>query len=99
MNNNWLSTLGLATRARKTVTGEELVLKEVRSGKAKLVLLAGDASQNTAKKIQDKCKHYEIPIKVVVDRYELGRAIGKEARVVIAIVDKGFATKLLTMLD
>ena len=44
--------LGLATRARKTISGEELVVKEIRSKKAKLVLLASDASQNTAKKIK-----------------------------------------------
>ena len=35
----WSSLLGLAYRARKVITGEELVIKEVRSGKAKLVLL------------------------------------------------------------
>ena len=46
--------LGLATRARKTITGEELVVKEIRSQKAKLVVLSNDASKNTAKKINDK---------------------------------------------
>lgn len=43
--------LGLATRARKTITGEELVVKEIRSQKAKLVVLSNDASKNTAKKL------------------------------------------------
>lgn len=43
--------LGLATRARKTITGEELVVKEIRSKKAKLVVLSNDASKNTAKKL------------------------------------------------
>lgn len=99
MNKQWLSILGLATRARKTITGEELVVKEVRSGKAKLVLVAGDASPNTHKKLQDKCTYYEVPIRTVEDRYELGRAIGKDARVSIAIIDEGFAKKLLSMLD
>ncbi|NMH74881.1 YlxQ family RNA-binding protein [Bacillus sp. RO2] len=99
MNNQWLSIVGLATRARKTITGEELVIKEVRAGKAKLVLLASDASANTMKKLQDKCKYYNVPIRTVDDRYELGRAIGKDARVSVAILDEGFANKLLTMLD
>lgn len=49
-----LQLLGLAARARKTISGEELVVKEIRSGKAKLVFLASDASANTSKKIQDK---------------------------------------------
>ena len=74
-------------------------LKEIRSGKAKLVLLSADASANTAKKITDKCKSYEVPFRMMENRDLLGQAIGKEARVVVAILDGGFAKKLLTLLD
>jgi ribosomal protein L7Ae-like RNA K-turn-binding protein len=95
----WMSLLGLANRARKLISGEELVVKEVRSGRAKLVLLAADASANTAKKISDKCNYYQVPLKKVENRELLGQAIGKEARVTVAILDKGFATKLQTLLD
>ena len=34
--NQWMSLLGLANRARKIISGEELAVKEIRSGKAKL---------------------------------------------------------------
>jgi ribosomal protein L7Ae-like RNA K-turn-binding protein len=98
-SNQWMSLLGLANRARKIVSGEELAVKEIRSGKAKLVLLARDASSNTTKKITDKCGSFHVPYKMVENRYLLGQAIGKEARVVVAILDDGFAKKLLTMLD
>jgi ribosomal protein L7Ae-like RNA K-turn-binding protein len=98
-NNRWASLLGLANRARKVISGEELTVKEIRSGKAKLVLLAEDASENTMKKIKDKCSSYGVPLRKVPDRYTLGHAIGKDARVVVAIIDEGFANKLLTMLD
>ena len=43
-----LQMLGLAARARKVISGEELVVKEIRHGNAKLVLLASDASANTS---------------------------------------------------
>lgn len=95
----WMSLLGLANRARKVISGEELVVKEVRQQKAKLVLLSKDASANTMKKVSDKCKFYETPFILVEDRYLLGKAIGKEARVVVAISDAGFAAKLKTLLD
>ncbi|CAH0346149.1 YlxQ family RNA-binding protein [Bacillus sp. CECT 9360] len=95
----WMSLLGLANRARKLISGEELVIKEVRSGKAKLVLLASDASANTEKKISDKCSFYKVPIKRVENRSMLGQAIGKEARVTVAVLDEGFARKLQTLLD
>lgn len=95
----WMSLLGLANRARKIISGEELVLKEIKSGKAKLVLLSNDASFNTSKRIQDKCTYYEIPFRVVESREQLGHAIGKDARVVVAILEEGFAKKLSSMLE
>ena len=49
-----LNLLGLAMRAGKLVTGEELTLKDIRANKAKFVFVAQDASENTRKKIKDK---------------------------------------------
>ncbi|MFJ6207683.1 YlxQ family RNA-binding protein [Lysinibacillus sp. NPDC092081] len=91
--------LGIAARARKVISGEELVVKEVRNGNAKLVLLANDASKNSNKKIQDKCTYYNVEYHVIGDRYDLGHATGKEARVALAITDKGFASKLSSLLN
>lgn len=98
-SNQWMSLLGLANRARKITSGEELTVKEIRNGKAKLILLSADASANTAKKITDKCKSYRVPYKLVENRDVLGQAIGKDSRVVVAVLDDGFAKKLLTLLD
>lgn len=94
-----LSLLGLAARARKVVSGEELVVKEVQQKRARLVVLSKDASDLTTKKIKDKTTFYKTPICYVEDRYVLGHAIGKDARVVVAITDQGFATKLQTLLN
>ena len=55
----WISLVGLANRAGKIISGEELSVKEIRNGKAKLILLSADASANTAKKITDKCRSYQ----------------------------------------
>lgn len=99
MNERLLQLLGLAARARKVVSGEELVVNEIRSNNAKLVLLATDASKNSNKKIQDKCTFYNVEYHVFGDRYQLGHAIGKEARVAIAIVDSGFAKKMSSLLN
>lgn len=98
-NTQWMSLLGLANRARKITSGEELTVKEIRSGNAKLILLSQDASPNTTKKIMDKSNSYNVPVKRVENRELLGQSIGKEARVVVAVLDNGFAKKLLTLLD
>ncbi|MBM7586873.1 ribosomal protein L7Ae-like RNA K-turn-binding protein [Bacillus pakistanensis] len=97
--NRWVSLLGLANRARKVISGEELVLKEVRNGRAKLVLLSRDASNNTMKKVRDKCNYYKTPILMIDNREILGQAIGKDARVVVTLTDDGFAKKLSMLLD
>lgn len=99
MTSKGLSLLGLAARARKVVSGEELVVKEVQQKRAKLVILSKDASELTAKKIKDKTTFYNTPLCYVENRFELGHAIGKDARVVVAITDQGFATKLQTLLN
>ncbi|MET0787291.1 MAG: YlxQ family RNA-binding protein [Paenisporosarcina sp.] len=94
-----LQLLGLATRARRITTGEELVVKDVRSNRAKLVIISTDASDNTSKKLKDKCTSYNVELHEFGDRYDLGHATGKEARVVLAITDAGFAKKLSGLLN
>ncbi|OLN22752.1 50S ribosomal protein L7 [Domibacillus antri] len=95
----WTSFLGLANRAGKIISGEELTVKEIQRGNAKLVILSEDASRNTEKKITDKAAFYSVPVSRVQDRAALGQAIGKEARVVVAVTDTGFAKKLKTLID
>lgn len=94
-----MQLLGLAARARKIISGEELVVKEIRNGNAKLVLVASDAAQNSSKKIIDKCMYYNVEYHVFGDRYDLGHATGKESRVALAITDSGFAKKLSSLLN
>jgi ribosomal protein L7Ae-like RNA K-turn-binding protein len=98
MNRQVGQMLGLAMRARKIVTGEELVIHAIRTNQAKLVLLATDASVNTAKKVRDKCRHYAVPLVTPADRFALGRSIGKDARVTIAITDSKLAENIQHLL-
>lgn len=91
--------LGLITRARQLITGEELVVREIQSGRAELVILSTDASANTSKKITDKCTFFNVEKHVFGSREDLGYAIGKEARVALAVTDAGFAKKLSELLN
>ncbi|WP_274361419.1 YlxQ family RNA-binding protein [Paenibacillus thermotolerans] len=86
-----LSYLGLALRAGKLASGDEAVLKAVRSGTAKLVFLANDASDNAKKKYRDKCSFYKVPIIEIFERHELGHSVGKPERVVVAVMDEGLS--------
>ncbi|QLK85883.1 YlxQ family RNA-binding protein [Staphylococcus sp. 17KM0847] len=95
----FLNFLGIAMRAGKVKTGESVLLTEIKKQRLKLVLIAEDASNNTKKILENKCTTYRIPYRMVSNRYDLGKAMGKQARVNIGITDQGFAKKLITMID
>ena len=54
-----LNMLGLAMRAGKLITGEEMTINEIRKRKVNLVIVTIDASENTQKKVSDKSKYYQ----------------------------------------
>jgi len=89
--------LGMAMRAGKLIAGEEQVVAAIRQSKVHLVFISEDASQNTLKKVRDKSTYYKIPLLTVGSRDELGRAIGKEQRVVVGVSDQGFASKMMAL--
>ena len=99
MNNKIYGFLGLAMRAGKLDTGEQRVRDRIKSGKALLVIIAEDASENTKKKITDMCSYREIKLITLNDRYKLGECIGKEFAVVLSVSDKGFAKQILKLYE
>ena len=88
-----LNLLGLAMRAGKLVSGEELTLRDIRNSTTKFTFVALDASENTKKKIKDKCSYYQIPCDDSFSQSELSQAIGR-TRMTIGVNDQGFAKKL-----
>lgn len=84
--------IGLATRAGKTITGIELCEKAVKSGKAKLVILAKDASEESKKVFLNK----EIEVIYVSSKELLGKCTGKDIRSVAVITDKEFSNAVLS---
>ncbi len=97
--NKALSLVSLATKAGKTVSGEFSTEKEVKCGRAELVLVATDASENTKKKFQNMCEFYEVPIYFYGDKDTLGHAMGKEFRASLAVTDVGFARGIIKHLS
>lgn len=94
-----LGLLGLAAKAGKVVSGEFSTEKEVKSGKAALVLVADNASDNTKKNFKNMCDFYKVPIYFYKDKDTLGHAIGKEFRASLAVLDQGFAGSIRKHLE
>ena len=97
MGDRFTQLLGLATKAGKTASGEFAVEQAVKSREAVLVLIAQDASGNTKKHFHDMCSYREIPVLEVCSKEELGRFTGKKERASVALLDQGFAEKLISI--
>lgn len=90
--------IGLAQRAGKVISGEELVVKAIQSQQVALVFLANDAGPNVTKKVTDKSNYYIVEVSTVFSALELSAALGKP-RKVVAIADAGFSKKMRTLME
>lgn len=98
-NDKVLSMIGLAARAGALCSGEYAVEKAVKSRHGKLVIVAGDASDNTKKMFKDMCSFYHIPIRIFATKEELGHWTGKAYRASICILDEGFAKSVIERME
>lgn len=85
-----LGAIGLCKRAGKLICGVPLICTEMRKGgQISLVLAASDASDNTKKKLNDKCKFYGVRLEYLPYTADvLSDAVGKDAPIgAVAITD------------
>ena len=94
-----LSLISLATKAGRCASGEFMTEGQTKSGRASLVVVAEDASDNTKKLFFNKCKYYKIPCFVYGSKQELGEATGNDSRASIAITDRGFSETINRLLE
>ena len=96
-----LGMLGLAMKAGKVVIGTEQVIAFLQKKKLHLVLISGNASEGTKKKISFKCEFYKTHnLELTVNTDELGRLLGKTyAPAVVGITDENFANTIIKLLS
>lgn len=95
---SFLTHLGLCFRAGKLAVGEEPVRLALQEGRARLVLIAGDASGRTRRKLESKLG--DVPLQgVAAAKSDLGRALGRASCAICAVTDEGFARSLVQRLS
>lgn len=99
MRRETLNMLGLAKKAGAVMSGAFLLEQAVHKRKAKLVLLAADASENTRKQVINLCKQRPIPLAVAGDKAELGHALGQGERSCLAVTDDNLAAAIRKRLE
>mgnify|MGYP001296028926 CR=1 FL=1 len=97
MNNAFLTLLGFAQKAGKLVAGEDTVHIALKKRKVKLLIVAGDASDNTKDRANQWKASFGVELLDVLDKDTLSQAIGKSNRALIGVVDQGFATQMLKL--
>lgn len=91
-NEKTLRALGLCAKAGKLICGTPLICDALKSSGKKpfAVLCASDNSENTAKRLRDRCAYYGVPLTVLdFDGSTLSDAVGKSGRVAaVAVTDE-----------
>ncbi len=94
MNDRLLSILGLCRRAGKLVLGNDPVIDSINQRKAKLVIIASDCSQNTAKKVLSSAHRNDVKAHVIPHtKDDVSFAVGKYSAV-LCITDGGFSESI-----
>lgn len=97
MNPKLAGLLGIARRAGHISIGFDAVAAMLKSGRARLVLMANDSSQKTQKELRYIEQEHSCPIHTLpATKSELAAALGLEKPVAaVAIDDRGFAAAML----
>lgn len=91
--------LGLAARGRNLVSGEFSTETAIKKMRAKVVIVANDASDNTKKKFKDMCTYRNVPLFIYADKEILGQSIGTQMRASVAVLDEGLAKAIISKID
>lgn len=86
--------LGLAQRAGALVAGTDATRRSIRSGEARMILTAADASSVQLRKIEKTMKNRAIPRAVLGDRATLGAAVGRGPTTAVAVTGATFVDEL-----
>lgn len=93
-----LNMLGLAMRAGQLTTGDDMVERDARAGRAAMVLLDAGASVRTQDKYRTLCERKGIPLYLLRED-TLGRSIGKDNRMIAAVKKGPMAKQLMALLE
>ena len=97
--------IGMCARARKIIIGCDQVCMALPEKKAQkkvhLVLEASGVSENTHKKLSDKCLYYKVQKEIIpLSQEELAHAIGKKGSMVaaVAVTDEQMSRAVVNLL-
>ena len=92
IKDKYYNFLGIVKRAGKLAAGYDPVKENLK--KAKLIILAEDASEKLKEKMLRRCTEHHIELICYGNSEQYGRALGMKNSVILAILDKNFSKAL-----
>lgn len=92
--NRVLGLIGISTKAGKISFGTEQVKETIIKNKAKLVIVAEDASDRLKESFMYECEKHKVPIVTFSTIEKLSKSIGKINKAVICIRDKNLSEEI-----
>ncbi len=100
MEHKALNLLSLARKGGRIEVGEEPVGAAARAGKARLIVVASDASAHTLRRVQSFVAGTQQPyVQIPFDKDQLGQSVGRSACAVAALTDAALALAFVQALD
>ena len=96
-NSLYINTIRICIKAKKISIGETM-LYDIRSNKAKVVVIALDAGEASKKKITDKCKSFKVEYYTMLTKADLRCLFNKDISG-FAITDENLAKKFIENLN
>lgn len=94
MVNKVYGLLGICSKARKLISGTDIILEHLAKKKVNLVIVAEDASEKTIKNIKYYCEKEKVELLIYGNIDKNSKAIGKHNRAIIGILDKNLAVAI-----
>ena len=98
MTDTVLAALGLALRGGNLAVDAEPVAEACRTGRARVVLLAADAADNTVRRARRLAGEKVPLVQLPQDKGQVGFALGRASCAVLAVTDPGLAALALAKL-
>ena len=94
-----MALLGMARRAGALAYGTGSTRRAVKEGRARLILLATDASETQREKVMKLLRHGETPRATLGTREALGSAVGSAPVSAVAVTNNELAKELAARLN
>jgi ribosomal protein L7Ae-like RNA K-turn-binding protein len=95
----FLQMIGLAKKAGNVIQGESGCLEAIKNQKAVLCVIAADTSDNTRKRLTDKCRSRGIEFVVYGTKESIGNCLGEENISAVCIKSESFAVQLKLLFE